>query len=37
MSQMKGDLPQMKRILLVLTVFVCYYGTGIETFVFLTE
>jgi len=27
MSQMKGDLPQMKRVLLVLTVFVCYYVT----------
>ena len=29
-------MSQMKGILLVLTVFICYYGTEVEMFVFLT-
>jgi len=29
---MKRDMPQMKQILLVLTVFVCYYGAEVEEF-----
>jgi len=29
-------MSQMKGILLVLMVFICYYGTEVEMFVFLT-
>jgi hypothetical protein len=27
---MKGDLRKMKRILLVIAAFICYYGTKVE-------